>query len=112
MRVGDIGKRIEGLIIASEYKSVAGIVEAMSKSGLTTITANQLYELIKGQWPTRSQLIVLSDFFDKPMEYILFGIDLSKINKLTPEQRVIIDTLINHFVKHNENISPPPRSNK
>ena len=77
----------------------------MNKCGFQ-ITTNQFYELEKGQWPTRMQLVMLCDFFDVSYGFLLLGDEFEALNNLNKEQQAIIIALINQFAEYNKKLSP------
>ena len=106
MRIGDFGARLERIILA-KYTTVAEAVSAMKKAGFD-MPANQIYELLNGQWPKRSQLIAICDFFDVSIGFLLLGDEFEAFYNLNKEQQIIIMALIKQFEGYNKKLSPPP----
>ena len=115
MGIGRTGKRIEKIRKSAGYSSVEDAISAMNKAGLD-LTKNQLYALEGGQWPNRSQLIALCDFFDVSTGFLLLGDGgcckyYGLFKGLSKEQHDAVERLIDHFNKENQKLSPPRSDN-
>ena len=104
MGIGHFGERLAKMRKNRAYQTVNDCVTAMNKFGFQ-ITTNQFYELEKGQWPTRMQLVMLCDFFDVSYGFLLLGDEFETLNNLTKEQQAIIIALINQFSEFNKKLS-------
>lgn len=115
MGIGNTGERLKKARRLAGYNSVVELADALNKAGFKNITEGQIYQLEKGQWPTREQLVTLSDFLNIPEQFLVADPCPCNQHKLTQEERGLINRLAKYFLdktNNNKDDYHPPPSNK
>jgi hypothetical protein len=109
------------VMIQERYSSVASCAIFMREAGLD-ISEQQLYRMIRGQWPSEKQVNILCDHFEIEPECLLFGQCFTSrkhgylMDSLSPQMKnmaialtqSVNDAVLNTLAEHDQ----PDKTNK